>query len=261
MKIVKINKSGLFYKVYFDTSEAYKFHESVIIKYSFLRRGLEVSKDVLELAKLDNEYHLALDKGIKYLEVLHTKYETIIYLRKFFDSNLVTKVVHKLEDLKLINDFEYVKSYVQKSKNKCYGPKKISNDLEQFKVEKEYINLALNDYSFQEQIISCEKLLNKYLPNLKKESILSGRRKITNFMLGKGFSNEIITIVLEKNNNLLDNISDDDTLLEKAYDKIMQKKGSSNERDFKNKVIRSLTNKGFQLSKVLKIVERRREHD
>ena len=43
MKIVKITKTGLYYKVKFDNDEVYKFHESIIIKYLFLKKGTVVT--------------------------------------------------------------------------------------------------------------------------------------------------------------------------------------------------------------------------
>ena len=82
------------------------------------------------------------------------------------------------------------------------------------------------------------------------------KKKIINYLVSKGFSNEIITIVLEKNCEKLDNISDDDKLLEQAYQKILKtNKGNLKDRKQREKIIRSLCNKGFPLSKVLKVLE------
>ena len=58
MKTVKITKTGLFYKVKFDDDSSYKFHESIIISYGFIRKGIEISEERLTLALKDNEYYL-----------------------------------------------------------------------------------------------------------------------------------------------------------------------------------------------------------
>ena len=64
MKIIKITKTGLFYKVKFDNDIVYKFHESVIIAYGFIKKNIEVTQEKLNHALADNLYYLALDKGI-----------------------------------------------------------------------------------------------------------------------------------------------------------------------------------------------------
>ena len=101
--------------------------------------------------------------------------------------------------------------------------------------------------------------IGKYMAEmiiLKKESKLGLKRKATNYLIVHGFSNEIITIVLEKNVELVDNINDEDELLKKLYSKLLKNKNAKiDEKKFKNKVIRSLSGKGFPLYKIFKIME------
>ena len=129
MKIVKVTKVGIFYKVKFDNDMVYKFHESVIIKYGFIRKNIEVTQDKLDIALSENEYYLALDKGISYLSTLHSKKEVSIYLKKYYDAEIVKKVIFKLEELKLLNDLEYAKYFVSMMKKKHYGRYKIIQEL------------------------------------------------------------------------------------------------------------------------------------
>ena len=93
MKIVKITKTGLFYKVKFDNETVYKFHESIIISYGLIRKNIEISEEKLSKALLENEYYIALDKGINYLTTLHSKKEVLLYLRKHYDVELANKVL------------------------------------------------------------------------------------------------------------------------------------------------------------------------
>ena len=99
MKTVKITKTGLFYKVQFDDDSIYKFHESIIISYGLLRKNIEISEEKLSKALLENEYYIALEKGIKYLVTLKSRKEVLLYLKKHFDKDLAHKVLSKLEEM------------------------------------------------------------------------------------------------------------------------------------------------------------------
>ena len=86
MEIVSINKTGLFYKVKFDDGKSYKFHESVIIKYGLIRKKIIVNENIILNALKDNEYFLALDKGVNYLTSIKSKHDTYLYLKRYFDG-------------------------------------------------------------------------------------------------------------------------------------------------------------------------------
>ena len=256
MKIVKVSKSGLFYKVKFDDDNIYKFHESVIVKYGFIRKNIDVLAETLSRALKDNEYFLALDKGIKYLMIPRSKYDVKNYLKKYYDKDVVSNVLDKLEELKLINEIEYAIFSVNLMKKKGFGRFKITYLLKEEKISDEHIENALLDYLGEEEILNCEKQFSKYLPTLKKESKNNLIKKVYNYLSQKGFSNEIIAIVIENNKEKVDNIVDEDKNLINAFNKLLKNKTKINdEKKFKNKVIRSLTSKGFPLNKILKLLE------
>lgn len=256
MEIVKINKTGLFYKVKLDNNEVYKFHESVIISYGLIRKNIEVNNQTLEKALKDNEYYIALDKGIAYLSVLRSEYDVLQYLKTKYEIEIVNKVISQLKKMKLINDLEYSRFFVSLMQKKCYGKNKILNELKNKNISSEITDIVMEeiDYSLEEE--NCLKCFSKYLVALKNDSRMSSRRKMIEYLKNHGFSNEIITIVLEKNVEKLDNIVDEDKSLVIAYKKILKsKKANTDEKKFKNKIIRSLTGKGFPLSKVLRILK------
>ena len=262
MKIVKITKTGLFYKVKFDDEQVYKFHESIIIDYRFLKKGTEVSKEKLDKAISDNNYYLALDKGISYLTTLHSKKEVELYLKRYFEDDVISKVILKLEELKLINDKEFAQYYVDVYKRKHYGCVKIKNDLFELGVSSIYIEEALESYSIEEAKEHCQIHFEKYYPKVKNSSKLGAKNKITNYLVAKGFTSNIISQVLNDNNALLGDAIDEDKAIVIAYKKLLKsRKQTINDRDFKNKVIRSLSNKGFPLYKILKLIEGGIEYD
>jgi regulatory protein len=128
--------------------------------------------------------------------------------------------------------------------------------LKSLDIKEEYIDEAIVNYSDEEMLENCEKVFLKYLPSLKKESKQGSKKKIINYLLSRGFSNDVILKVIENNTEKLDDISDEDELLYKLYNKLLKtKKDNIDDKKFKNKVIRSLTSKGFPLYKVLKVLE------
>lgn len=260
MKIEKITKVGYYYKIKLSDLRVIKFHESIIIKYKWFRKNIEIDDIILEKALLDNEFYLALDKGISYLKRPRSRKEVVLYLKKTYDKELVDKVVVKLTELSLINDYIYSLYFIECSLKKFYGINKIKHTLLLNGVKEDIIKKALETYDYSAETENCEKVLIKYLPNLKKESHKQALVKVRNYLLNQGFSNGIITMVLEKNSEKIDNISDDDELLLKHFSKMSEKYDIRNKNE-KNKMVRSLLNKGFQLSKILKLCEGGYEYD
>lgn len=262
MQVLKISKNGLFYKVKLSDDTVYKLHESIIIDYKILKKGIELSKEKLERIIKDNEYYLALDKGINYLSTLRSKKEVKLYLTKHFDIVIVDKVILKLEELKLIDDFQFAKYYQEVMKKKHYGDVKIKNDLLELGVNQEFILEALKNYEEDILVQNCCYHFEKYINTVKKNSKVQAKNKMTNHLLAKGFSLPVINEVINENKQLLEESLDEDRALVDAYKKILKsKKQTIKEKDFKQKVIRSLSAKGFPLYKILKVIEGGFEYD
>ena len=258
MQITKVMKCGEFYKVKFDNEETYKFHESIIISYGFIRSKIEVSSEKLSSALIENEYYLALEKGIKYCYSTRCEKEVFLYLLKHYDKDMARRVILKLNELKLINDKEYAKEYVAFALKKCFGPKKIHQELKELNIIEEDIQNALEGYTFDMAVDNALKLAEKYSLRLKKDSKERRKAKLHNYLLEYGFNDAIITITLEKVREVLDNISSDEELLNKEFNKLVRtKKDNIDDRKFKQKVIRNLSNKGFALKDILKLFESR----
>jgi ribosome-associated translation inhibitor RaiA len=83
MKIEKITKVGYYYKLKLSDDRIIKFHESIIIKYKWFRRNIEIDELVLETAIKDNDFYLALDKAISYLKRPRSKKEVLLHLNEF----------------------------------------------------------------------------------------------------------------------------------------------------------------------------------
>lgn len=256
MKVLKASKNGTSYKVQMDDDNNYIFHDTVAYTFGLTKKNNDITKDKFELALKTNLPYEAFNKAVKYLNKPRTKEEVKTYLKKYYDSSIVIETIEKLEKLKCIDDLKYAQLAVDVFRRKGFGKYKIIDKLKENKICQEYIEIALEDYSQEDEISNCEKVLLKYLPSLKNESKMSLYKKVSNYLLQKGFSNVIITITIENNREKLDNIIDEDEILLKSYKKILKlKKKTDDEKKFKNKVIRNLSSKGFPLYKILKLLE------
>ena len=256
MKIVKIVKSGTSYKIKMDDDNNYTFHDTVAYSFGLTKKNVEITKEKFELALKTNLPYEAFNKALKYLNKPRSKEEVRGHLKKYYDSLIIEEVIQKLEKLKCIDDLKYAQLAVDVYSRKGFGKYKIINELKEKKISDEFIEIVMNEYLEEDEIANCEKVLLKHLPSLKNESKVSLYRKLVSYLNQKGFSNDIITISIEKNREKVDNIVEEDENLIKLYKKLLKsKKKNDDEKNFKNKVIRSLSAKGFPLYKILKLLE------
>lgn len=262
MQLKKITKTGQYYLLKLSDDKVYKVSEEIIIKYHLLKPNMEISEEALALLLNDNEYYLLLDKMIKYQMSLHSKKEVYLHFISNYDNALVEKGLSKLDELGLNNDYLYAVNYINNSYKKEIGLKRVKTDLSEKGIANALVLKALDDYDFNSERESCEKAFQKHLPLLAKEASSNKRRKMENFLQYRGYSDNSLTFVLEKNALLLDNKNKDNTLLVTQINKLLKLYENKLEPlKLKNKIIRSLTNKGFKINEILKEYESRKKND
>ena len=255
MKILKITKLNNFYKVKLDDDTTLKLHESVIIKYKLIKKGIEITVKEIEKINEDNLYYLALDKGVKYLRGIHSKNEVYNYLSRYFEKELVLKVIIKLDELKLLNDLEYAKYYLEYANKKGYGLNKIHQELSNEKIASYIIDEVMSIYDYSNEEENLKKVFEKYLKHLKIDSFKGAVSKIKNYLHQRGFTTESINKIIEENKDIILEIVKEDEALNKAFMKLLKAKKDMENKKFNNKVIRTLTNKGYPIEKVLKLLK------
>ena len=92
----------------------------------------------------------------------------------------------------LKNDENYAKLYVRSVKNK-YGKIKITNDLKLKGVSEKNIELALEDFESEEEVVL--NLANKYLKG--KQPTYENLNKLYRFLLSKGFEFDEVSRVVK----------------------------------------------------------------
>ncbi len=247
MIVKSIRKSKNLYEVTFET-EVVKYHEEVIVKYNLLKSNVYLSDEEFNNSLLDNRCYLLYDFSLKYVTSFSflSKIKKKLLLKE--DKYIVDKVLQRLIDNKLVNDYEISCLFLESKYKQGYGSLYVVNKLKEYMVEEDIINKVVDIYYEYEL-----KMLNKYIIkvcncikyNNKKDYVI----KIKNRLLAHGYKMSDI----EKSFNLIDvfeyYISNDN--IEKSFNKAIDKFNQGEGLDLlKVKVKRKLYQQGYDSSDI-----------
>ncbi len=161
-------------------------YETVLKNY--LKIGMEIEKEKLELIVNENERQEALNRAITYISKnIKTKRQVKDYLiGKGYSEEVAWYCVDKLKEYNYINDVEYSKRYIE-STSKNQGSRLVEYKLMMKGVKKEDIHNAYleTDVNANE---NAKNVAIKYLKN--KEKTKENIAKAYRYLIGKGFSYE-----------------------------------------------------------------------
>lgn len=243
MKINKFKKVGKNkYKVIFDNNEI-NLYEDVILKYDLLLIK-DVDIDLLDKIIEENKYYDAYYTALNYIEIkLRYKKEIISYLKKKeFSDDLINEVVNKLEELKLLNNKNYIIAYTNDRINlSSDGPYKIKKSLLEYEFDEEDIDEYLNTIDDSIWIEKLNKIVNKKKNLMKSKSYYMFITKMKNDLYNLGYDKYMIEEILK-------NIEYNSNALEKEAEKAKKKF-----KNDKTKIINSLLRKGFDYEDIKSI--------
>lgn len=184
------NKSRV--NVFVDGSFACGLNELTLLKYS-LKIGDEISSEELEEIQIRSEEQSATDNAMKYATTyIRSENQMRAYLiQKGYVDTLVEKIISKLKYYGYINDEKLAISYVLSNKDKKSAGK-IKFDLIKMEIDKQIIDLALEEIDGEDQLFACEKSAQKYLRTHKNAQ----KQKLMAHLYSKGFSmSDIYSVV------------------------------------------------------------------
>ena len=243
------------YKVIID-GESIVTYDNVILENELLYKK-SIDNNLYKKILLDTSYYDIYNKTVKYiLKRRRSEKEIRKYLNKFdINNNDVESIIVKLKDIRLIDDREYCKAYIN---DKLYlskeGINKIKEDLIGEDISIEIIEEELNnieEYLFNERL---EKLIIKKINSNKKYSNSYLKQKILSEMFNLGYDKEIILNILESNLNSDDNILEQE--FNKVYDKLKVKYSGY---ELENKVKQKLIQKGFSVGDINRLLQEKTE--
>jgi regulatory protein len=204
-KITTQKKAKDRYNIFIDdgSGERYAFsvHEDVLISHS-LQKGKEIDEFDIEEISFNDDVTKAFQQSLVYLSYrMRATSEVIQHLKeKEYEDAVIQEVIHKLTNLRYLNDEEFAVAYVNtNAKVSLKGPVVLKQELSQKKMSAEIIDIALSQYSFDNQIEYAKKYSDKTFRKTVTSSERMQKQKITEALRRKGFTQDVISIVFEEN--------------------------------------------------------------
>ena len=255
MKIDKIIKTNSGKYIISIGDKKITTYDDVLINTGVLYKK-EIDDSTIEEIELQNSYYDAYNKTITYImKHQRSKKEIKTYLDKYDLSNDdKDNILKKLEEIGLINDLNYTKSYISDSINLSNkGP---------YKIKQELIDNGIDESIIEEEISNIDeciiydkliKMIEKKIKLNHNHSEYQMKQKIIIDMINMGYEKDMIV-------NILDNYNiDDSNLLLKEYDKLyskLSKKYSDNE--LINKLKQKLYSKGYDINSINELINNKK---
>ncbi|OGM21433.1 hypothetical protein A2714_02735 [Candidatus Woesebacteria bacterium RIFCSPHIGHO2_01_FULL_38_9] len=176
---------------------------------NFLKLGLKVEQELsdAEVAEIIKkaEFQKTYDKILRFASLRpRSEKEYKNWLRKHkIHSSLHQEVFNRLKRLDFLNDKRFAVWWVDQRKTfKPKGVRALNFELRQKGIDRKVIDEVLSESGVDEEV-EVRKLISKYKYKWEKISGLEKRKKVSEFLLRRGFGWEIIRKVLV---DLRDNI-------------------------------------------------------
>ena len=186
------------YNVYIDNEFAFGIDEEVLIKYE-LNKGLHVTPEFQKTIEKEDSYYKIYQKTLNYLSYsLRSEKEIRDYLAENEVYHFSDRIIEDLKELKLLDDLNYAASYVRTQMNMNQkGPQNITQDLYQRGISDEDIAIALEEYSYDEQLENAITLAEKRWRKTKNNSQFESIQKVKKYLVNKGYSFEVADEALD----------------------------------------------------------------
>lgn len=227
---------------------AFSVDEDVLIKFQ-LKKGLELDPFTLTEITYQDEIRKAYNGAVQFLaRRIRSEHEVREHLLKSeVDEPIIKEVIHKLYQYDFLNDEQFAKSFVRTQKNTSdKGTELVKRELKEKGISENLIELAIREYSYEEEFEKAMQISEKFLQKNTRESQKVMKQKLEQLLIRKGFRIDIISSVTNEIKNENDEEIDLNAIRiqgEKALRKFSKYHGF----EFKQKMKQTLYRKGFSL--------------
>lgn len=190
------------FNVFIDqgNGEEYGFSidQDVLIEFQ-IRKGNTYNSDELNEILYKDEIKKAYNLALNYLSYrMRSEKEIRDYLlSKAYNEDIAAVVLYKLRDHHYTNDIEFAKSFVRsRIQNSTKGPLMIRQELQQKGISEKNIQEGLKEFPKELQLEVAKQFAEKNAKQKKTLSHFQLKQKISQALLGKGFSQEIVKAAL-----------------------------------------------------------------
>ncbi len=256
IKKIKITKTKVI--VTFDTGVKLEVSPDVYTSHYFYVDRVMSDKEISDLqGELKTSTALAYAKGLL-AKAMYTEWTMRDKLyNKEYTKDIVDATIKQLKKDKLINDKAFIKEYIAYANAKLYGKNKIIHELK----KKGIFDVTLQDVKFSEatELRKAKQLLPSLERQYAKLSTVDKKTHIYRHLINDGYSNEIANEVAKKAQ--VNKPKQDNEILVREFDIALNKALQSKTTLYgvQAYIYRSLSNKGFSLSAVKKLMEERND--
>ncbi|WP_018247568.1 RecX family transcriptional regulator [Orenia marismortui] len=174
-----------------DAEIVYKFN---------LEKGHKLTEDILEHILDQEDFIQAKKAAFNLLSYRQRSYKEMKdrLAKKGFDEFIIEQVIRILERLDYIDDREFANAWIKDRITRRYGPWVIKMQLKEKGVKQRIIEEELDrEYNSDLQYKIAQKLAAKKVKRYRKLDDWKKRGKLSKFLQRKGFSFDIINLVLK----------------------------------------------------------------
>ncbi len=263
-KITAQQKSRERYNIFMDFGKgeefAFSVDEDVLIKFQ-LKKGQELDDFSLMEIRYHDEIRKAYNTAIGYLSrVIRSEKEIKDFLvKKETEDPVINEVIHKLKTQKYIDDQDYAYSFVRTQMNTTdKGPDLIRMELRERGIDKNFIEMSLQEFSLEQQLEKAAKLCQKFLQKNTKESSKALKQKLESLLVRKGYPFDVINLAVSE--AAQDGKTEDQfEAIRYQGEKLCRKYSHLNGFEFDQKMKQALYRKGFTFDVIEEYVSRLKE--
>lgn len=263
-KITVQQKKNDRYNIFMDDGKgeryAFSVDEDVLIKHQ-LKKGMEVDEFSLTEIAYQDDIRKAYNTAIQYLSRrMRSEHEVRKHLEgKDIDGVIIQEVIHKLYEYSFLNDEEFAHAYVRTQINTTgKGSGLIRGELREKGIAENLIEMALQAFPFEEELISALKLCEKFVRKNTRDSSRIVKQKLEQMLARKGFSAGIIQAAIADTE--FEKAEDEElTALRTHAEKAHRKFSMLPDFEYRQKMKQTLYRKGFPLELIDQMIEELKE--
>lgn len=259
-KITTQKQSDERFNVFIDdgSGEKYAFSvdQDILIKFN-LQKGKELDNfDIVEI-QYGDDIKKAYNKALEYLSYRMRSIKEVedFLAKKEYAESVIQEVIYKLKEYRYVDDLEFALAYVRTQKQtNGKGPTVLKKELVGKGIGQAIIEQVLLEYSHDEQIEEAIQHAEKLLKKNNKLSTVQLKQKLEQLLMRKGYSYDIISIVLEEVHYEQDE-SEEWLALVKHAEKGEKKYQNEDPYQYKMKMKQFLYRKGFSVELIEKYLD------
>ena len=246
ISIKKLKKIGMYS---LETSiETISVSDDIIVKFH-LEKDMSLTKDEYKVIKKENDKRNIFFAVCNYISYgMRSEYEIYRYLDEHDVKHKdAVDIVNELKKCQMINDDALAGFILDSVIRQKKGPKVFQNKIFERRLKVDIKNYPYSEEK-EEEIISL--VIDKLYDKKKKLPVKKQREQLYLKLLRDGFTSSIVERMINK----VDFIDESDETLLREVEKLKKKYDKLSSEERKMKIIRSLMQKGYDYSKINKVL-------